>query len=269
MLFLVILGILTVNACSTVPIETTMTANVTMTPPGDSSIWVPSPGLSFQIQFSGELDLSVDADVFELDAFDTDTAVIQQLRRSGKHVICYLNAGAVEDWRPDVEFYPPEIVGMAYQGWPGENWLDIRKLEALAPILEARLELCASKGFDGVEFDNVDGYQNNTGFDLTAANQLTFNRWLADAAHQRGLAVGLKNDPDQIIDLEPWFDFLILESCFNQGWCDQAQPFIDAGKPIFVIEYSAIDDFCSTARESSMTLLKKNLTLDAWRKICP
>ncbi|MBA4385512.1 MAG: endo alpha-1,4 polygalactosaminidase [Anaerolinea sp.] len=263
-----ILGILTFNACSTVPIETTLNAEVIVTPSGNSSLWIPSPGLSFQIQFTAELDLSVDADVYELDAFDTNDAVIQQLHQSGKHVICYLNAGAVEDWRPDADQYQRILVGNAYQGWPGENWLDIRSLKDLAPILEARLDLCRSKGFDGVEFDNVDGYQNDTGFDLTASDQLTFNRWLADAAHQRGLAVGLKNDPEQITDLEPWFDFLILESCFDQGWCNESEPFVKAGKPVFVIEYSAIDKYCHTAKDKSLTLLQKNLQLDAWRKTC-
>jgi hypothetical protein len=241
---------------------------IIVTPALKNDLWIPLPGMSFQIQFSGELDLDVEADVFELDAFDTESAVVQQLHQKGKYVICYINAGAIEDWRTDAHLYSLNIVGKAYQGWPGENWLDIRDLKALAPILEARLDLCQTKGFDGVEFDNVDGYQNETGFDLTASDQLKFNQWLADAAHQRGLAAGLKNNPDQIGELEPWYDFLILESCFDQGWCDQAKPFLVAKKTVFVIEYTRIEDYCSTARDSSMTLLQKNLELDAWRKTC-
>jgi len=252
--------------CPTTSIETN--PSVIETPDEISDHWIPLKNMSFQIQFSGDLDLEVEADVFDLDAFDTDSASVQYLHMKGKHVICYINAGAMEDWRPDVALYPLEVIGKAYKGWPGENWLDIRDLESLAPIIEARLDLCKSKGFKGVEFDNVDGYQNDTGFELTVFDQLTFNRWLADAAHQRGLAAGLKNDPDQIDALEPWFDFIILESCFNEGWCDQAQPFIEAEKPVFVIEYSMIDDYCSTALESSMTLLQKKLELDAWRNTC-
>lgn len=239
------------------------------TPSADLEYWTPSPYMTFQIQFSGDLDLSIDAEVFDLDAFDTDQSVVEQLHQSGKHVICYINAGAVEDWRPDADLFPPIVIGKAYQGWPGENWLDIRNLDALAPILVTRLDLCKEKGFDGVEFDNVDGYQNDTGFKITSDDQLKFNRWLADAAHQRGLAVGLKNDPGQIIDLQPWFDFLILESCFDQGWCVKAEPFIETGKPVFAIEYSNIDKYCVTAENKSITLLQKNLELDAWRSTCP
>ena len=75
--------------------------------------------------------------------------------------------------------------------WPGEKWLDIRRLDLLGPILRARLDMCAAKGFDAVEFDNVDGYANTTGFKLKASDQLAFNRWLATEAHAQGLGVSL------------------------------------------------------------------------------
>ena len=73
-------------------------------------------------------------------------------------------------------------------------------LDVLGPLLEARMDLCRDKGFDAVEADNVDGYANRTGFPLTAADQLRFNRFLAAAAHARGLSIGLKNDLDQVAD---------------------------------------------------------------------
>ena len=60
-----------------------------------------------------------------------------------------------------------------------------------------------AEGFDGVEADNVDGYANDSGFPLTAADQLRFNRFLARAAHARGLSIGLKNDLGQAAALEP------------------------------------------------------------------
>ena len=231
--------------------------------------WHPEPGMTYQIQFSGEIDLSIDAQVYELDAFDTNAAAVDRLHQDGRKVICYINAGSVEDWRPDADQFPQEVIGNAYSGWPGENWLDIRRLDLLMPILEARLQMCRAKGFDGVEFDNMDGYQNDTGFDLTASDQLAFNRWLADAAHAQGLAVGLKNDPDQIADLEPWFDFVLLESCFEQGWCEQAQPFIDAGKAVIDIEYTSIVSYCESAEASSISLIEKEIQPDAFLRTCP
>ena len=39
---------------------------------------------------------------------------------------------------------------------------------------------CRDKGFDGIEPDNIDGFLNNTGFDLTYEDQLA-HIWLAGA----------------------------------------------------------------------------------------
>ncbi|MMZ65925.1 hypothetical protein D1872_283710 [compost metagenome] len=69
--------------------------------------------------------------------------------------------------------------------------------------MRARLDLAVQKGCDGVEPDNMDGYDNNTGFTLSADDQLAYNKFIANEARKRGLSVGLKNDLDQIIELEP------------------------------------------------------------------
>ncbi len=76
------------------------------------------------------------------------------------------------------------------------------------------MNLCKSKGFDGVEFDNVDGYANNTGFPLTYADQITYNTWLANQAHTLGLSVALKNDLGQVHDLLPYFDWALDRAVF-------------------------------------------------------
>ena len=254
--------------CSSIPQNSTKVPPPQTAPADSASMWRPQPLDSFQIQFSGEIDTTMKADVFDLDAFDTPKETVERLQRQGSKVICYIDAGTVEDWRPDVASFPPEVIGKVDAGWPGENWLDIRALDVLLPILEARVELCASKGFDGVEFDNLDGYQNDTGFDMTAADQLAFNRALADLAHEHGLAAGLKNDPEQIAELEPWFDFVILESCFEQGWCELAAPFIQAGKAVFDIEYTTISIYCYDASEQMITLVQKRLQLDAKITTC-
>ena len=46
--------------------------------------------------------------------------------------------------------------------------------------------------------DNLDGYTNNTGFNLTEQHQLGYNKFVANEARKRGLSVGLKNDLNQI-----------------------------------------------------------------------
>ena len=130
-----------------------------------------------------------------------------------------MNAGAWERWRPDADRFPPRLLGKPLDGWPGERWLDIRRLAALKPIIRARLDRCKRKGFDAVEPDNIDGYANASGFPLRAADQAHFNRFVASAAHARGLGVALKNDLEQAAALEPSFDFAVVEECFRYREC--------------------------------------------------
>jgi hypothetical protein len=131
------------------------------------------------------------------------------------------------------------------------------------------MDLCKTKGFDGVEPDNVDGYTNNTGFPLAAADQLAFNRWLAGAAHARGLAVGLKNDVEQIPQLIDDFDFAINEQCFEYKTCDLLRSFIHADKAVFHVEYKlATSEFCPRAISLGFSSMRKNRELDAYRELC-
>jgi len=234
---------------------------------GAAGWWAPPPGSTLQIQFSGlPVDESVPASVYDLDAFDTDAATVSSLHAAGKHVVCYVDAGTWEKWRPDADVYPKKVRGKS-NGWPGEKWLDIRRLDVLGPILSARLDQCVSKGFDAVEFDNVDGYANKTGFKLTAGDQLTFNRRLASAAHAHGLGVGLKNDLDQIPDLVSDFDFAIDEQCAQYDECDALTPFVTAGKPVFEVEYKlATAKFCPRAAALGFAAMRKHLALDAWAR---
>jgi hypothetical protein len=222
------------------------------------------------------VDDPVEAIFYDIDLFEADAGLVTELQSRGSLVICYLSAGSWEDWRPDADQFPKEVLGDRYTGWPGERWLDIRRLDLIGPIMEARLDLCREKGFDGVEPDNIDGYTNRTGFPLTYQDQLLYNLWLADQAHLRGLSIGLKNDPEQAAELEPYFDWALTEDCFAEGWCSEMEPFTAAGKPVYAAEYNdrlTLDEFrdriCPQAEELGFNLILKNRELDAWKGQCP
>ena len=235
----------------------------------NGSRWQPAPGSKWQIQYTGKIDTSLGVDVYNLDLFDTSAAVISALRSTGKRVICYFSAGGHENWRPDAGSFPTAVLGRNLDGWAGERWLDIRKLDILIPIMRARMEQAAQKGCDGIDPDNVDGYSNNTGFALSYNDQLAYNVALAEAAHELGLAIGLKNNLDQIKDLVNYFDFAVNEECFQYDECNTLKPFVDAGKAVFGIEYNlANSSFCPQANTLNFDFLKKNLSLDAWRESC-
>ncbi len=208
----------------------------------DSNInWVdwykPETDTSWQWQLTGVVNTSYDVEVYDIDLFDSSVTLIRSLQQSTKKVICYFSAGSYEEWRDDAGDFPNAVLGDDMDGWAGEKWLDISNVN-LYPIMKARLDLAKQKGCDGVEPDNMDGYTNNTGFNLSAEDQLVYNKFIANEARKRGLSVGLKNDVNQIAQLEPFFDFSVNEQCHFYNECSNMQPFIDASKPVWNAEYA-------------------------------
>ena len=234
-----------------------------------ADVWIPAPGTSWEWQLTGPIDLSVEADVWDIDMIENDAGVVDELHARGSRVICYISVGTWEEPRPDADRFPGEVLGEPLEDHPDERWLDIRRLDLLGPIMEARLDECRDKGFDGVEFDNVDGYDNDSGFPLTYEDQLAYNRFLANEAHKRGLSAALKNDLEQIPDLLDFFDFAINEECFQYHECDALLPFIEAGKAVFAVEYElAPDEFCDQANAMRFSAMRKDPVLDAYREVC-
>ncbi len=198
--------------------------------------FVPSVGAAWQWQITGSIDTSVDVPIYDVDLFDLMPEVEAALHADGRWLVCYLSAGSYEPWRPDASDLPDEAIGRTLDGWPDERWVDVMHPEVRA-VMEARFDLAVSKGCDAIEPDNVTAWSNRSGFGTNATEQLSYNRFLADAAHERGLAVALKNDLEQIGELVDWFDFAVNESCERYNECDTLQPFLDAGKPVLHAEY--------------------------------
>jgi hypothetical protein len=230
------------------------------------------PGIntSWQWQLQGRVNTSYDVEIYDIDLFDSDTTLINALKDNGKKVICYFSAGSYEEWREDASDFPSDILGNNLDGWAGERWLDIRS-STLRSIMKSRLDLAVKKGCDGVEPDNMDGYTNDTGFNLSADDQLIYNKFIANEARKRGLSVGLKNDLNQIQELEPFFDFSLNEQCHQYGECDSMQPFIDAGKPVLIAEYAQEyvdnsngerDKMCADSRALQFRTLVLPIALD-------
>ena len=230
-----------------------------------------APGTSWQWQLTGTLDLSVDAGVFDVDLFETPQSTIDALHASGRKVICYFDT-AYEPGRPDSAQLAP-YRGNAVQGWPGQFWLDFRQ-SAVRDVMAARFDLAVSKRCDAVEPDDVDAIDNMPGFPLTDADQLDFCRFLAREAHARSLGVALKNDLAQVPQLVADFDFAVNEECFQFSECNALAPFIQAGKAVLQVEYTAGNlatkgaQICPQANALDFDTLIKHLELDAPRLSC-
>jgi hypothetical protein len=210
----------------------------------------------------------VPAHVYDVDGADVPKRTVRELHDAGRRVVCYIDAGTWESWRDDAGRFPKAARGKPVDGWPGEYWLDVRRHD-IRPILLDRMRRCRDKGFDAIDPDNVNGYTNDTGFPLTAAGQIEFNSWVARRAHELGLAVGLKNDLDQARQLEPHFDFALLEECFQFRECGPARRFVEAGKAVVDVEYQLPrPKFCPRALELHFAAMRKRLSLGPWRRPC-
>jgi len=238
-------------------------------PPPAGTVWQPTPGTSWQWQLTGTIDTSVNAQVYDIDLFESSATLIAGLQAKGRKVICYFST-AYENWRPDASSFPSSVLGNNLDGWPGERWVDIRST-TVRDIMAKRLDLAQQKGCDAVEPDNVDAYQNKPGFPLTASDGIDFLKFLAAEAHARGLSIALKNDLDQVKQLVSYFDFAINEECFQYNECGLLAPFISANKAVFQVEYgnaSLATSICPKASALGFDTLIKNLDLDAWRVAC-
>jgi hypothetical protein len=158
--------------------------------------WTPPPKPTWYWQLTGKIKNSEPVEIYVIDGFENSAAEVAALHAAGKRVVCYIDVGTAEDFRPDYYKFPESVLGNP-NGWPGERWLDIRQLSILEPIMTARFEMCKEKGFDAVEPDNMEGYANDSGFPLTAEEQLTYNLWVANEVHSLGMAVLQKNDGEQ------------------------------------------------------------------------
>ncbi|MEL6678661.1 MAG: endo alpha-1,4 polygalactosaminidase [Pseudomonadota bacterium] len=221
-----------------------------------------APGLSWDWQLDDPFDYGRDVDVYNLDMESVEAAEIAALKARGILTICYISVGTMETYRDDADAFPERVLGARLGNWPNERYVDIRDLDTLLPIMAARFDACAAKGFDAVEPDNMDLHHNTPGFPITAAHQTAYALALAELAHARGLAIGQKNAEDLIPDLLPVFDFMITEHCYASDRCAKSAPYPAAGKAAFAAEYLHRPvDFaaaCAEAARLGLSMIRKD-----------
>jgi hypothetical protein len=164
----------------------------------DAAVWQPAVGTNYQMILTGAVDPSAgqiqpsNIPIYDVDLFYTNVSVISDLHAQGKKVICYFSAGSSEDWRPDYMDFPSSAKGPCLDGWAGERWLDTRD-SGVFDVMKKRIALAAQKGCDGIDPDNVDGYDNGSNFGLTQADGVNYIKKLAQEARSYGMSIGLKN----------------------------------------------------------------------------
>jgi hypothetical protein len=212
-----------------------------------------------------------DVDLFDAQPGEVNAGVIGSLHASGIKVICYVDTGAWESYRPDASAFPRSVIGNS-TGWDGEYWLDIRPQSW--PLFESlvvdRMKLAVRSGCDGIEPDQNNPVGNDPGFPISNADEKAWYLEVARQAHAVGLSVGMKNGIEIVDgDLVKAFDWALNEECFQYDECNPLSQFVTARKAVFQVEYQGDPaQFCPTATRLGFSSVKKRLQLDAWRVTC-
>ena len=229
-------------------------------------------------------------DVYDIDGEFNPAETVAYLQARGKKVVCYFDAGVYETYRTDAhkfESLSPQIWGNADIGWENSYWLDIRRIDELEPIMKARMQTCKDKGFDAIDPDEINGWENDTGFPLTYQDQLNYNKALARWAHELGLSIGQKGDITQTRDLVDDFDWTVNEECFQYRECTDPydpvtdtfvpglQLYVERNKAVFIMEYKRFsitrwDEICaeSTTERFNTSRFKLGLPNRGGRMPC-
>ena len=240
------------TACETTTSDGGSQLDPNVAPITNGSWYQPPLAAIWQMQLTATVNTSYSVDLYVIDMFDATAALISTIQASGAAVICYYSAGTYENWRPDFAKFRASDLGLVMSGWPDEQWLDIRSANVQA-IMMARMDTAKQKGCDGVAPDNLDGYAHNTGFPLTATDQIAYDRFIANEAHKRNLAVASKNDISHTPQVVDYFDLAINEQCFAMAECDFLTPFITAGKPVLNVEFDSLYVNDAVSRQAMCT----------------
>jgi hypothetical protein len=186
--------------------------------------------------------------VYDIDGFDNPASTVWTLHGMGKKVVCYIEVGAAETYRPDYNKFPRSALGKTVPGYSQERYVDIRNTAVLT-IIEARIHMCANKGFDAIEPDIDESYASDTGFPLTQADEKSYMTTLADYAHGLGVAMWGKNPDDTgdsyAADMVHVFDAILTEQCNQYDTCNLLSAYTAAKKLVFNAEYSIVlSAFC-------------------------
>jgi Glycoside-hydrolase family GH114 len=173
-------------------------------------------------------------DIYDIDGFLTTRAEVHAIRTTWQastlahpRTVCYLDL-AWEDYRPDATpggYFPAAALGAVYYGYPEERWVDLRQLDALKPMLRERIGMCARKGFDAVELDDIDSFDppSTTGFQLTPGDAQNFLAYAFNQIHLAGMAALWKNSPYLSWWGRQYADGAVVEECYLNHACFAAQ----------------------------------------------
>jgi hypothetical protein len=197
------------------------------------------------------------------------------------HVVCYIEVGATGNYYSAAQeglstTYYQQLraageFGNKVQGYP-EYYLNIQSPTTVSIIESMIDQQCAAKGFDAVETDIDEEYNDNSGFSLSKAAEESYMTTLANYMHGLGLGWWIKNPDDTgdsyATDMYPLADAVLTEQCNQYDSCGLLSAYV-GHKAVFNAEYRLKPkSFCLADDERGFNGAKFNLGLTGVRKPC-
>ena len=215
-------------------------------------------------QLTGRIRSFGEAAIYDIDQEEASATQVASLA-TAHTMVGYFSAGTWENWRSDAGQFPPEVLGRSLPDWTGEKYLDIRS-PVVRDLMAKRMDAAKAKGFVALEPDNVDSFENKSDFPLSKADAIDYLKWLAFAAHERDMAIALKNTPEVVPDVVGDFDFCICEEAFRYNEAGSYSPFVGQNKAVLAAEYGAYSAAkCRSAHNLKFSLAFFNLALNGKR----
>jgi len=226
-------------------------------------IQLPPPAARWDLQLGGDAPLSAGVAVVERDWWAGRPL-------AGGYTICYINAFQTQPDEPGTDRpdltrnWPADLVRRDLEdpGWPGEFLVDISTSEyraAAAAHVRTMIEVCAKRGAQAVELDNLDSWTREVAgaaVPFGREDAVEYARLLVDRAHAVGLAAAQKNAAEMLRpedQADMGFDFAVVEDC---GKYDECGAYASVYDQVLAVEYTdeGLANACATLPPSASVI---------------
>lgn len=247
------------------------------TQPPSGGYALPPVGGGFDYQINGSYTPAADVDVVSRDWFiSTADPTI--------YSICYVNAYQTQPesggGRPDeTSRWPAHLVsGLEDPGWENEFLIDISSAQNrtdAAAHMEQVIDECARKGYEAVEFDNLDSWTRNvdSNFDGVISSgespwwdiddAVAYARLLTNYTHSVGLAAAQKNTTDLFANdrhVYAGFDFAVAEDCGRWSECGDFEAAY--GRRVYDVEYTNSGFATACLASDRISVVRRDLNVE-------
>jgi cysteinyl-tRNA synthetase, unknown class len=225
---------------------------------------------------------------------------IAALQESGKTVLAYFEIGAIEDFRPEYDSLPEDLILNQWPDWPEEYFVRYWEPEWWDQVVQPRLDQALEAGFDGVYLDTPLAYEEielelapDEDRDSLGRKMVDLLMRISEYAKERDDAFMIvpQNAPELRLHdgYTEAIDGLGIEDLFfasdedsgdiacDQDWCtenlEHTRALRDAGKLILAVDYASdpanVAEACRRYTEEGFTGYVTTRPLDTLTPPCP